>query len=298
MIKRYTYLFTACALLSLNAFAQEFSTRLVFSNPIGQSDTLIVGTDNKASMGIDPEFNEINIKASSFNAFEVRAANYNWCTAFPEPGILISDPSQFNTKKIINPPHCEGYSWNQFPFVIYIRNAEWPISIDWIQEDFSNPCHAHSLITDWQPNGWWDAVWGPEHMLSTSLPDSSHTSYDYTTHSCLSEQGDTLHMLFMIMTHPGAFTLGIEAHQMAPAPLQLYPNPAHNHIVIDIAESNKQKPATLRIFDFIGRQVHQQNTKPGAKNCSIQVHDWPAGMYSVQMISQNSLIGLGRFLVK
>lgn len=302
MKKLYTIILTTLMLVATHVIAQEFSTQLIFTNAIGQTDTLVVGTDNNATMGIDNEFGEIDIKSQPFGEFEVRAADYSnegceYAARYLEPATYSQDMTNLHSKKMIVPPFCWGTNFWDYGFLIIFKNEEFPVTITWDSAQFQDPCRINSRLTDWCIEGWWDAVYGYEHP-PTHPADSNTTEFDYTALRYQDEHGDTLHMLFMAFAHPDAFIVGVEEPHPENDKLNIYPNPARDYIEISLPENREQNDATIKIFDMMGRQVTEQIFHPAETKCRLQTQDWPAGIYSVQLLNQNKIVGKGRFSVK
>lgn len=140
--------------------AQEtafFETTIYFEDAIGNTDSLIVGHDEKANHMYNPEFGEMDIVEPWDSVFEVRAAHHlDWHFNGHE-NILLS-------KKVIGNDEGEGELnvdclYRSEAIIFFINSINYPITISWKIEDFnSSICRNRSHITlDASP--WYNEFW-------------------------------------------------------------------------------------------------------------------------------------------
>ncbi len=67
---------------------------------------------------------------------------------------------------------------------------------------------------------------------------------------------------------------------------ELYPNPANDQITI---RSNELPNAEVQIFDVMGQLVYQSHILEGAKAINLNIAEFDAGSYIVQILDQNKL---------
>ena len=75
-----------------------------------------------------------------------------------------------------------------------------------------------------------------------------------------------------------------------------YPNPASNHVNIQLPVRSPAKNTQIRILDGVGRVVKQINTR-GETSFTLPVNDWAAGMYFLQYLEDGAVMGVEKFVV-
>jgi hypothetical protein len=83
-------------------------------------------------------------------------------------------------------------------------------------------------------------------------------------------------------------------------PLSIYPNPAVENISFELEFSKANKSTVVRVLDIKGSAISTTsfgNAGVGAKKYSVNVAQLPAGMYSLQVITDNS-ISVEKFVKK
>lgn len=147
-------------LLSGIVHGQEFNFEMYFEDALGTKDTLVFGYDALATYGMDATLNETDISAIPWsNDFEVRLSDYNYYS-----GEYHTDTYDFYSKKQIQLKSC-GVS-NNLISIVHLNQPNYPVLISWDSTLFSDPCRSNSLITGWNPGGWFDAVWGGEQTVN------------------------------------------------------------------------------------------------------------------------------------
>jgi hypothetical protein len=83
-------------------------------------------------------------------------------------------------------------------------------------------------------------------------------------------------------------------------PLSIYPNPTVDNISFELQFSKANKSTVVRVLDIKGSAISTTsfgNAGVGAKKYSVNVAQLPAGMYSLQVITDNS-ISVEKFVKK
>lgn len=247
--------------IALNA--QEFKTRIVFSNPAGQTDTLWVGTDATATMGIDTQLGEIDIKGTPRKNFDVRASDYTnqnemySCFLYPEWPTIANDLTNFETKTMIVPSHCTGYNYTENAFKVIIKTNSFPVHVEWNTSDFSGSCHDGSRLTDAYPPTWWDVLNGMPHEWQ-GMAEVDHYDYDYTACRYLTPEGDTLHVLHLALVYGNAWITGVE--EMVDNGLKTYTNPAGHSVRFEFSDHLTCFPV-VELYDVSGRLIQKLKSK-------------------------------------
>ena len=53
--------------------------------------------------------------------------------------------------------------------MIQLKNAVYPVTVTWDNSLFNDPCRINSIITDWHPVGWFDAIVGSSMPIAVGL---------------------------------------------------------------------------------------------------------------------------------
>ncbi len=77
--------------------------------------------------------------------------------------------------------------------------------------------------------------------------------------------------------------------------LLIYPSPNYGDFYIAMSEPI-QKASVLRIIDLTGNVILESKAEIGKEIQTIHAPDIPSGMYFIQILSYNKMIGIGRFL--
>jgi len=75
-----------------------------------------------------------------------------------------------------------------------------------------------------------------------------------------------------------------------------YPNPASGQLNLKIGDYTTKKPAALSIFNSLGKEVAQFEIAKSAKTISINIEDYPKGIYYIQLQTKDKIIAAGKFL--
>lgn len=246
----------------------------------GQKDTIVIGADPNATTGIDEAFGEQNIKQQSYIAgkFEVRISDFylgmaEWTIPFVNP-----DLTTFHTKKQIMPKDCSWYYpiYAMIPAIL-VYHAQYPLTVSWDTDPaYQEDCFSKSLITNWGPGGWWDAVHGGE-QLPFYLAEYDSAVFNQIVYKIKNGENsaDTLDLLFFTIAHDTVFILDLPEDYVNKELVMIYPNPASGEFRI-LIDRKLFLPDDLLIFDLHGRRMNFC-----VYNSSIDISHLPSGHYTV-----------------
>jgi hypothetical protein len=245
--------------------AQEFSTKIYFQDAKMHYDTLTIGYDQNATDSIDQLYGEIDINGTPFDSvFEVHATD-QYKLAFKGIPYLVK-------KQIVN-KDCEV---SKFPFVtaILVKCKYYPLKIKWDKVLFDNACRNYSLITDWNPGGWFDAGGGQISYLKdkdsvTILNIQDKYNYQYSNALI-----DTVRLLYFTIASNQNFTSNSELKSLENEIVSIYPTLTNNKLFIRI--SPNYQIDNISFMDLNGRFIF-----PEVKNKSIDVSSYHPGIYVV-----------------
>lgn len=270
-----TFLFAF--VLQQAATGQEFSFNLYLEDAAGYKDTLVMGYDSNASDTLDPLFGEVNIISIPFGSgFEARISDFD----FDQGAQYITDPTTFHTKKLIKKKDCNS---TDFPLVsaINLSKATYPVKVYWNSELFTDTCLEKSLIVDWHPGGWFDAVHGYE-QGPFYLNAHDTVIFTHTTHHYITSGNDTIDMLFFTLASESNF-ISSTSELFSPVTLHVFPNPAKDYVQFEIAGATPQapfkegEPVRIIIMDVYGKQVARKEIT--SEQTVLDVRLLPNGVY-------------------
>jgi hypothetical protein len=79
--------------------------------------------------------------------------------------------------------------------------------------------------------------------------------------------------------------------------LNIYPNPAKDHITFALKNTEHHRNIELRCFNLLGVQKHQTTILRSQQQASANVSAWPPGMYVVVVYSDSRPVGREKFVV-
>ena len=83
---------------------------------------------------------------------------------------------------------------------------------------------------------------------------------------------------------------------MGIASLLVYPNPSSNALNILFEEDNSRGDYTFQVYDVGGRLLQMRDDIIPNQPYSINVNGFANGMYFVDVLSGNNVVGRGRFV--
>ena len=281
-------LFTLVVLIELSHLtsAQEFSFQLYFEDSAGDKDTLTLGYDNTATDSIDGIFGEINISAMPFeSSFEARISNYNW----PGSDQYIVNPTTFHLKKQIKKKDCTS---NGFPLVsaVSLIQVNYPLKVSWDSSLFSDSCRLMSLITDWHPGGWFDAVHGGE-QGPFDLSESDTVVFTHTTNHYITSNNDTLDVLYFTLASVNNSIIGIN-NMTVQRDFNIYPNPTTEFLIIQTT-SIGLNIENIQLFDLSGKEQQIELTGD-----LVDLSNISDGLYFLQIKMQDGQTVMKKIIKK
>ena len=130
MKKIFFYLFFS-PLLCWGQKTPEFKAKFLFTDKLGNKDTIVVGHDKTGSLNICPQFGEVDISDKPFNKMlDVR----------------ITSKNEYDTKsKVVDFTKCSKNE--KLKFWILLRSSNFPVTMTWDNSLFQDSCYKSSLFT-------------------------------------------------------------------------------------------------------------------------------------------------------
>lgn len=255
--------------IRLLANGQEFMTKLYFEDSNMHYDTLIVGYDQNATDSIDLSFGENDINGTPFDSiFEVRATD-EYKLAYRAIPYLV--------KKQIVKKECEE---SKFPFVsaILVKCKYYPIKISWDKALFDDNCTNYSLITDWNPGGWFDVggIQPPYYLKvqdAASFPYISDNRFYYEHNNTLL---DTVQLLYFAFASKQNFDQILYSGTKLDNTFSIYPTLCNDRLFIKLNSNDQIED--ISFVDLYGRIL-----TPKVKNEAIDVSSFHSGIYVVHV---------------
>lgn len=255
------------------SFAQSFSFELYFEDANGAKDTLEFGYDPTATDSIDPIFQETNIIAQPWSGqFEARIIVLTNPYAFGgEEFATVTEAGHL--KKQIKMEDCQDQSVHIS--MIQMKNAVYPVTITWDHTLFNDVCRSNTIITDWHPGVWFDAIIGNNPQLPFELKFDVPANFTHTsTHNIASNQ-DTLDVLFFALGSIDQVFVGVEEQEQSK--LTAAPNPVTDLLYFDIQGTEELQSVAL--LDLNGKQKDVVLISN-----SLDLKDLPSGIYIAEVI--------------
>lgn len=251
-------------LMTFHVQSQEFSFEMYFEDALGNKDTLTFGYDATATNNLDPLFNEEDLSSVPWGSgFEVRISDHIYGT--DQYNTLNYN---FYTSTQIQEKSCVPS--NYLISCIHVYEATYPISITWDSTLFDNPCRYNSLLTDWNPSGWFDAVFGNTQGVFL-LRDMDSTSLNEPWHHNINANNDTTGIIYFTLANEDQVFVGIEEHDQT---MNITPNPSTGVFFINGA----QKPSTIIVCDSMGKEILRMNDSN-----EFDINKFEQGIYFVHL---------------
>ena len=232
------------------SFSQTFNFQMYFEDAAGAKDTLVFGYDAAATDSIDASFQETNIISQPWSSqFEARITVLNPPNAW-DYDEFMSVQEIGHLKKQIKKENCLDQSLHIS--MIQLKNAVYPITVTWDNSLFNDPCRTNSIITDWHPVGWFDAIiGGTMPQIPVELKNSDTASFSYTSIHNINSNQDTLDVLFFALGNQNQVFVGLDELEEG---LNIHPNPVSNFIHI---ETNGNQPIkSIAFFNLNGQKFN------------------------------------------
>lgn len=267
--------------------AQQFSFEMYFEDALGNMDTIVLGYDTSATLGIDTAFAELEISDQPKDtAFDVRIVQYSHYTSAIDTVV---------TKKQIVPLDCDN-AWPHIITDIEITTDNWPVTANWDNTLFNDTCRRSSLFTSVNPGGWFDTG-SPSDLdivnpfLVNNVVFSSQVSrYNGSisvneNYAHLDPLGDTVSVFWFTFNYD--LTIGVGAEPVSADPLVLFPNPATDRIVF----SDEDKVRSIVCYSTEGARVAFE-----LNGNEADISTLPAGVYYLHIELDNDLRVTKRFV--
>ncbi len=268
--------------------AQQFSTQFYFTDTLGNQDTVTVGFDPMATLGIDEMFGEVDLKEVPFgDEFEVRVGqvDHEDLGCFPNDGPLDFHNIDSDQNELVirigeadyNGISCENGSLNYQFFgktTFFIKNKDLPIRINWDIQVFSEICLSKSFFTDWHPGLWFDASCGNNPFIEEISEITELWINEPTNIQIVDRSGDTLSMIHLALLD--GLTSSTEAQEL---PIfQTFPNPVQDQLTIQFPDT-KNRP--WKLLNINGQIVRKGTFNSDTEQ--IQLEDMTNGIYFLQV---------------
>lgn len=263
-------IFILICLVSKLSFSQTFSFEMYFEDATGQKDTLTFGYDATATDSIDASFQEVNIISQSWsNQFEARICVFQ--TPYFSGEEFDTASVVGHLKKQIKKEDCLDQSL--YVSLIQLNNAVYPISISWDHSLFTDQCRSNSIITDWHPGGWFDAIIGNNPEYPTILKDLDSAFYTHTSTHHIDNNQDTTDVLFFALGNINQVFVELKELEEN---MSIYPNPTTGLINLNL--NGNQQIQTVNLFD-----VHGQHFNTSVISNEIDLSEFSSGIYFMEV---------------
>ena len=282
--------------------AQQFSTQFYFTDTLGNQDTVTVGFDPMATLGIDEMFGEVDLKEVPFgDEFEVRVGqvDHEDLGCFPNDGPLDFHNIDSDQNELVirigeadyNGISCENGSLNYQFFgktTFFIKNKDLPIRINWDIQVFSEICLSKSFFTDWHPGLWFDASCGNNPFIEEISEITELWINEPTNIQIVDRSGDTLSMIHLALLD--GLTSSTEAQEL---PIfQTFPNPVQDQLTIQFPDT-KNRP--WKLLNINGQIVRKGTFNSDTEQIGLE--DITNGIYFLQVTGfkvERVLVGLSQ----
>jgi hypothetical protein len=252
--------------VSVAVRSQEFSFNMIFEDAMGNSDTLIFGYDPEATLGIDPQFGEVNIHGLPIDtAFDVRVSDEL------EPMIdTINVYDTFSLKKQIIRTDCDKFPT---PIRVNIRCKYWPVTANWDSTLFNTDCLEGSVLTSVHPGGWWD-VGSASDLWRILLTSESQVTFTSNIHD--SDKQDSISVFWVAMADQRHLLTSTQSKDNENV-IGIFPNPTIDEV--HFKGDNIYLIKNVEVFDLLGakKEVSYQNNILNVSHLEI-------GMYFIRVI--------------
>lgn len=77
-------------------------------------------------------------------------------------------------------------------------------------------------------------------------------------------------------------------------PLRIFPNPANDHVFVQMPQFLPQKDAVIQIWDYAGKLMFTQAVLPDQQTIELQTDQLPSGMYQVKICTADGIRYMGK----
>jgi len=78
--------------------------------------------------------------------------------------------------------------------------------------------------------------------------------------------------------------------------ITIYPNPATSQLYLEIGDFTAKESGALSIFNSLGQEVEQLEISKTAKTITLNIEDYPKGIYYIQMQTKDNIVATGKFI--
>lgn len=279
-----TRLFGVTVIIMLYCFnsinAQEFIFDIVFSDTLGNSDTLELGYDEFATNNVDSDFEEVDIKPTPWDpTFEVRITQELLSN-------FVDSIQNYHLKRQIVKKECDLTF--PFPVEINIKAIHWPIMAKWNSQLFLETCNEGSLITSINPGGWWDT--GSPSDLDVSFFNIDSTvlfsdNIDFNANGSVNINygyiDSTADNISRFWIGLGRENLGVTTNEIdLQSDIKVYPNPTSNYF--SIGGVNKEEISKISIYSINGSKILV------TEELDVHLSSLNSGVYIVKILKKNN----------
>jgi hypothetical protein len=252
--------------------AQEYAFQIEFEDNAGNKDSIVVGLDSLATLGIDSIFGEVNIKDIPFSdGLDVRLTDEE----------TTGYHSTYHTKKQIVGLKC-------YVLEINLKTNNYPIIARWNKDElFEQDPIRKAVFTGIHPGGWWDTE-GISNLDRVNLieMDSVIFTANFTkdivdeSFSYINEENDTISVFWFTFDPPIG---GSTENQKNNEQIVLYPNPTHEEV--NIINMTNQKIESTSLYTRLGVK---RIKKAEIFESIIYLSDLETGLYWLVIEFENS----------
>jgi hypothetical protein len=231
-------------LTALKGFTQDFSFNLWFSDATGHKDSLVIGFDKLGTDTIDSSLGEINILHTPIHPeFDVRISNlwryHDWDI----------EKDSFQTKRQIIENKC-GRWFKPITIDVFCKN--WPVTIEWDSTLFKESCVEGSLLTSFEPGGWFDVGGGFITQLGLSSKIKMDKTGKYSTrYYYLNSSKDTIRVFWIGFGDARLPRLSVKDN-ISSDDFTFYPNPSKGIVYLT---GNLEQVENIAIYSSTGRKI-------------------------------------------
>jgi len=120
---------------------------------------------------------------------------------------------------------------------------------------------------------------------------------DYQLLTCYEDSNDFWLNPELVQNGTDCFAVGIEeANAYEKFNLSLYPNPATDHINIDIASQYKQQNSEIIIYNSQGTEVYKTDIPNNTETINLNINQLPPGVYFLRLLTDEGIGASGSFI--
>ncbi|MBX2875132.1 MAG: T9SS type A sorting domain-containing protein [Saprospiraceae bacterium] len=262
-----------CLSTSFIIYGQNYSFNIYFEDSAGNRDTLEFGLNPQASIGIDEQFNEVNIIGEPFESgLDVRIMD-RWLQ------FIRGASTSYHTKKQVVPQQLDILN-------IIIKTDHFPVTALWDSQTLV-PLDSigGSIMTSINPGGWFDTG-SPSDMRTVPLKQfdsitfTSNLDEDYNeNYAYIFQDTDTVPTYWFTFAPVDFLVSSDILLNNTNTTFTIYPNPSSGDIFIEGQDMGSIKKILL--FDHQGLLI--ESTEFNA----LDLGGYSPGMYFVQVITKN-----------